>query len=87
MIKDSFNSFLSKVKNMATETQKKVKAAFNELKKNPPAVLKKTAKKKGSAAANKQRIAIALSKTRAKGAKVPTRQDVLARIKERSRTG
>ena len=37
-------------------------AAFKEVKKNPPAVLAKTAKKSGAAQANRQRIAIALSK-------------------------
>jgi hypothetical protein len=36
--------------------------AFHELKANPPAILAKTAKKSGAAQANKQRIAIALSK-------------------------
>jgi len=73
-----------------TETQKKVKAAFHEIKKNPPRVLAKTRKKFGAEAAEKQRIAIGLSKARARGAKVPpppTRQDVLRRIKERSATG
>ena len=41
---------------------KKLAAAFHELKANPPAVLAKTAKKSGSAQANRQRIAIAFSK-------------------------
>ncbi len=49
------------------ENRKKAKmstsAAFAELKKNPPAVLAKTKKKKGKAAARKQMIAIALSKS------------------------
>ena len=47
------------------EKRKKVmstKAAFAELKKNPPAILAKTRKKKGAAAANRQRVAIGLSK-------------------------
>lgn len=39
-----------------------VKAAFHEVKHNPPKVLAKTKKKKGKAAAKKQAIAIALSK-------------------------
>lgn len=39
-----------------------LKAAFSELKKNPPRILAKTKKKKGKRAANKQRIAIAFSK-------------------------
>jgi hypothetical protein len=37
-------------------------AAFHEVKANPPAILAKTAKKSGAAQANRQRIAIALSK-------------------------
>lgn len=36
--------------------------AFRELKKNPPKVLAKTKKKKGMKQANKQRVAIAMSK-------------------------
>jgi hypothetical protein len=49
----------------------KIKAAFDEIKKNPPAVLAKTAAKKGPAAANKQRVAIGLSKARRAGARIP----------------
>lgn len=45
-----------------------------ELKDNPPAVLAKTRSKKGSGAANKQRVAILLSKARKDGAKVPGRK-------------
>jgi hypothetical protein len=41
---------------------KKLAAAFHELKANPPAILAKTAKKSGAARANAQRIAVALSK-------------------------
>ena len=39
------------------------KAAFHEIKENPPAILAKTAKKSGAAQARKQAIAIALSKS------------------------
>lgn len=39
-------------------------AAFHEMKVNPPKQLAKTAKKFGKADANRQRIAIALSKSR-----------------------
>jgi hypothetical protein len=49
----------------------KVKAAFAELKKNPPAILAKTAKKEGPAQADRQRVAIGLSKARAAGARIP----------------
>ncbi len=41
-----------------------------ELKNNPPRVLAKTARKSGAKRANKQRIAILLSKARKRGAKV-----------------
>jgi hypothetical protein len=44
---------------MATMSKEK---AFHEMKINPPAILAKTAKKSGAAQANRQRIAIALSK-------------------------
>lgn len=39
-----------------------VKATFKEVKKNPPKVLAKTKAKSGAKRANKQRVAIALSK-------------------------
>lgn len=45
-----------------------------ELRDNPPAVLAKTRSKKGAGAANKQRVAILLSKARKAGAKVPGRK-------------
>lgn len=48
-----------------------VKAAFHEIKKNPPAILAKTARKSGAAQAEKQRVAIGLSKARAAGAHIP----------------
>ena len=40
-----------------------VKAAFKEVKKNPPKILAKTKAKKGVAVAKRQAIAIALSKS------------------------
>jgi hypothetical protein len=46
----------------------------SELKENPPRVLAKTRKKKGKKAANKQRVAILLSKARARGAKIPRKR-------------
>jgi hypothetical protein len=42
----------------------------HELKQNPPKILAKTRAKKGEAAANKQRVAILMSKARALHAKV-----------------
>jgi hypothetical protein len=49
----------------------KLQAAFHELKANPPSILAKTRKKAGPAAAQRQRVAIAFSKARAAGAKLP----------------
>jgi hypothetical protein len=49
---------------------RRVSAAFHEVKHNPPKVLAKTRKKSGKKRARKQQIAIALSKARAKGARV-----------------
>lgn len=40
-----------------------------ELKRNPPAILAKTRRKKGEAAAEKQRVAILLNKARGRGVK------------------
>jgi len=45
----------------------------HELKENPPAVLEKTRRKKGKAAAGRQRIAILLNKARRRGARIPRR--------------
>lgn len=42
----------------------------HEMKHNPPAVLAKTRRKKGAKAADRQRVAILLSKARAHGARV-----------------
>lgn len=41
-----------------------------ELKNNPPNILEKTRRKKGSKAAGKQRVAILLNKARKRGAKI-----------------
>lgn len=72
-----------------TKTKKILHRVGTEIKERPPRVLAKTAKKKGAAAAERQRKAILLSKARAAGAKIPypTRDQVLSRIKERSSTG
>lgn len=48
----------------------KLAVIFGELAENPPQVLAKTAAKKGQAATDKQRIAIALSKARDGGVNV-----------------
>lgn len=52
-------------------TKAKLASAFHEVKHDTPAVVKATARKKGPEAARKQKIAIALSKARAAGAKIP----------------
>ena len=69
-IENFFNMLINEVKK-ETETQKKVKAAFKEVKKDEPSIVTKTRKKEGEEAANKQKIAIALSKARKTGAKIP----------------
>lgn len=48
-----------------------LKSVGKELKQNPPSILAKTAKKKGKTQANKQRVAILLSKARKAGARIP----------------
>ena len=49
-----------------------VDSAFQEVNANPPSILKSTAKKFGIARAKKQQVAIALSKARKAGAKLPS---------------
>ena len=48
-----------------------LKRAFSEVTTNPPKVLASTRKKSGAKQAGKQKVAIALSKARASGAKIP----------------
>lgn len=49
----------------------KVQQAFHEVMHNPPKVVSQTKRKKGSTQAHKQTVAIALSKARQAGARVP----------------
>lgn len=49
----------------------KVKAAFDEVTANEPAVVAKTRRKKGAKAAGRQKVAIALSKARRAGVRIP----------------
>ena len=56
---------------MAHQNRAALQRAFSEVSKNSPAVLAKTRKKSGAARAKKQSIAIALSKARQSGAKIP----------------
>lgn len=53
-----------------TKAQKILKSVGHELKVNPPRVLAKTRAKKGAKRAQKQKIAILLSKARARGARI-----------------
>lgn len=57
-----------------SSSQRKVKAAFHEMKQNPPKQLAKTRKKFGATDANKQRVAIGLNKARKAGAKIPKKR-------------
>lgn len=53
-----------------TKSQKILKKVGHEIKTNPPRILAKTAKKKGKKQADKQRVAILLSKARKAGASI-----------------
>lgn len=53
------------------KNKKILKSVGKEIKQNPPRVLAKTAKKSGKAQADKQKVAILLSKARKAGAKIP----------------
>ena len=56
-----------------TTSKQKIAAAFHEVAENEPAIVAQTRKKSGPAQARKQKVAIALSKARAAGAKIRTR--------------
>lgn len=53
------------------KTSRLIEAAGKEMKNSPPKILAKTARKSGAKQANKQRVAIMLSKARAAGANIP----------------
>jgi hypothetical protein len=53
-----------------TKDRSILESVGKELKSNPPSVLNKTRRKKGAKTANKQRVAILLSKARSKGARI-----------------
>ena len=55
---------------MPTKTEETLESVGKELKNNPPKILAKTEAKFGPERAKKQRIAILLSKSRKRGAKV-----------------
>ena len=49
----------------------KTEKAFSEVERNEPKIVGETRRKKGKKAAEKQKIAIALSKARRRGVKIP----------------
>lgn len=53
------------------KTKQRVESAFREVHEDEPESVKRTRRKKGSAAAEKQRKAIALAKARRRGARIP----------------
>lgn len=57
-------------------TDRIISDTASELKRNPPRILEKTRAKSGQAAAQAQRTAIILSKSRAKGARIPMSSNV-----------
>ncbi len=54
-----------------SRTARILSSVGDELKENPPKILAKTKRKKGAEAAEDQRVAILLSKARARGANIP----------------
>ncbi len=54
---------------MKRMNQNALSRAFHEIEANPPAVLEQTRRKKGAAAADRQRVAIAIAKSRKAGRK------------------
>ena len=56
---------------MKTQTDEILENVGGELKDNPPKILAKTAQKFGPGRAQKQRVAILLSKARKQGASIP----------------
>lgn len=54
-----------------TKTQQLKEQSFHEVKHNPPDRVYRTEEKYGKKRADKQRTAIALSKARSKGARIP----------------
>lgn len=56
---------------MKSKSRALIDAAFREVKGSPPARVKQTKRTRGKAAARKQAVAIALSKARKAGARIP----------------
>lgn len=62
-----------KKRSRGPKTQQRVRAAFREVSREEPEAVKRTRRKQGSAAAERQRKAIALDKARRRGARIPKR--------------
>lgn len=60
-------------KRQQSKTKRILQSVGHELKKKPPRILAKTRRKKGKAAAEKQRVAILLAKARKRGARIKKR--------------
>lgn len=54
-----------------TKTRKRIDRAMREVHRNPPERVQRTLRKKGPKAAKRQQVAIALSKARKRGARIP----------------
>ena len=61
-------------KKVPSKDAKILRAAGHEMKVNPPKILRQTRRKSGAAQAEKQRVAILLSKARAAGADIPEKK-------------
>lgn len=61
------------MKRKSSKSRRILHSVGTELRDNPPRILAKTRKKKGKSAAEKQRVAILLSKARKRGARVKSR--------------
>lgn len=61
---------MMKRKKMMAHSQEIIEGAGHEMKVNPPKILAHTAEKFGAKRAEKQRVAILLSKSRKRGAKI-----------------
>jgi len=62
-------------KKVPSKDAKILRAAGHEMKVSPPKILKQTRRKSGAAQAEKQRVAILLSKARAAGADIPEKKE------------
>ena len=57
-----------------TKSERTKNRAFSEVKANPPVRVRRTLRKKGKKAAQKQTVAISLDKARKAGARIPRKK-------------